>query len=310
MNTTKEKNIAKKKVVHSESSNGVSRTDRIAVRKTYKMFVNGQFIRSESGRIFGFSDGSNEVINISRASRKDFRDAVIAARNAWQSWRSKSAFNRSQILYRIAETLEGRKAQLVHTLKRQGLTEKDALVDIENTIDTFVYYAGWADKYVQVFSSVNPVEGKYFNFSFHESCGVVAIQDESGKGLSTLAAMIAASICGGNTCIVMASELNPMAAVELAEAIEVSDVPAGVCNLLTAYKNELAQQAALHMDVNALIYAGGADELSTKMEKSISSNLKRYVRFLPNQFNRKSLLNPYCILNVQEVKTTWHPISI
>lgn len=304
--------IKKNKKILSKpyTDNGTFSTERLSVKKTYKLFVNGSFPRSESGRVVSFTTNEGQVVNFSRASRKDFRDSVVAARSAFINWKSKSAFNRSQILYRIAETMEGRKSQFVQSLQCQGLSQNDAIDEVNRSIDTWVYYAGWADKYVQVFSSVNPVEGKYFNFSYHEPCGVCVLQDGSGNGLQVMTAILASFLCGGNTCIIIATEFNPLVAVELAEVLSVSDLPAGVCNILTTSKNELALQAATHMDVNTLIYAGSDNELSYKMESEISNNVKRYVRFFPNQFNSDSLLNPYCVLNAQELKTTWHPISI
>lgn len=293
-------------------SNGRSKEEkpRLQIQKTYKIFIDGKFVRSESGRYYKLNDASgNFIADICRSSRKDFRDAVVAARKAQSAWASRSAYNRSQILYRIAETMEGRKEQFVFTLQKEGIEQKLASAEVQAAIDRWVYYAGWCDKYQQIFSSVNPVESSHFNFSYPEPTGVVSVIAPETSGLLGLISVIAPVIAGGNLCVVLVSEKHPMAATELAEVLHTSDVPAGVVNLLTGFGKEIIPHASSHMDVNAIVYArNNADELKSVKENA-SLNVKRVIhRFAGDYFNSNAQ-SPYFILDTCEIKTTWHPVG-
>jgi acyl-CoA reductase-like NAD-dependent aldehyde dehydrogenase len=285
---------------------------RLPVLKTYKIFINGQFPRTESGRYYVAQSLSGELLgNICRSSRKDFRDAVVAARGAQSSWASKTAYNRGQILYRIAEMLEGRAAQLRDELARHGgLAASAASVEVARTIDRVLYYAGWCDKYQQVFSSVNPVATSHFNFSILEPTGVVSILAPQRSALLGLVSTIIPPLAGGNTCVALASTDNPLSAVTFAEVLETSDLPAGVVNILTGYRDELIEHFASHMDVNACVYCGNdAKELAPVRTKA-SLNVKRVVTYDRDDWTADDAQSPYFILDAQEVKTTWHPVGI
>ena len=228
---------------------------RMPVAKTYKIYIDGKFPRTESGRYFTIDGGDGSVIaNICRGSRKDFRNAVVAARKAFPGWSGASAYLRGQILYRIAEMLEGRAEQFVAELVLQGVAKRRARKEIDASIDRLIYYAGWSDKYQQVFSAVNPVSSPHFNFSVLEPAGVVSVLAPDDSGLLGLVSNIAPVIVGGNTTVVLASEQRPLCAVSFAEVLHASDVPAGVVNILTGYREELTGQFASHMDVNAVVY--------------------------------------------------------
>jgi len=251
-------------VTHEASSNGhAGKSKRLDVLKTYKLYIDGKFPRTESGRYYPWKDSSGTVLaNICRGSRKDFREAVVAARKAQSGWAAKSAYNRGQILYRIAEMLEGRKAQFVTELVQQGLTNVAAEKEVNLSIDRLVYYAGWSDKYQQVFSSVNPVESSHFNFSVPEPTGIVSILSPENYGLIGLVSTIAPAIVGGNTVIVLASFSKPLAAITFAEVLHSSDVPGGVVNIITGLRSELLSHFSNHMDVNACVYYDAdADEI-------------------------------------------------
>ena len=285
---------------------------RLPVLKTYKIFINGQFPRTESGRYYVAKSSSGELLgNICRSSRKDFRDAVVAARNAQSSWASKTAYNRGQILYRIAEMLEGRAGQFREELARLGGPAASAAsVEVERAIDRVLYYAGWCDKYQQVFSSVNPVATSHFNFSILEPTGVVSILAPQRSALLGLVSTIIPTIAGGNACVTLASTNNPLPAVSFAEVLETSDLPAGVVNILTGYRDELVEHFASHMDVNACVYCGrDAKELELVRTKA-SLNVKRVVTYDRDDWTRDDAHSPYFILDSQEVKTTWHPVGI
>ena len=227
---------------------------RLEVLKTYKIFIGGQFPRTESGRYYTPLDSKGKALaNICLSSRKDVRNAVVAARKAFGPWSERSAFNRGQILYRIAEMLEGRQAQFVDELMRQGSSKVAATNEVNLSIDRIVYYAGWCDKYNQVVSSVNPVSSSHFNFSSLEPMGVVGVVAEQSTSLIGLVSLILPAICGGNSTVVLASEKLPLCAVTFGEVIHSSDVPAGVINILTGSPEEMAVILASHMDVNALI---------------------------------------------------------
>ena len=284
--------------------------DRVTVAKTYKIYIDGKFPRTESGRYFTLSDSRGVVIaNVCRSSRKDFRNAVVAARGAVAGWSASIAYLRGQILYRVAEMLEGRRAQFVDELVLQGLGKRKAGSEVDASVDRLVYYAGWADKYQQVFSAVNPVSSSHFNFSVLEPTGVVAIMAPESSGLLGLVSNVAPAIAGGNTCVALASESLPLSAISFAEVLHSSDVPAGVANLLTGYRNELRGQFASHMDVNAVVYCDGDTDVASHVQIEAAENMKRVVARTGVDWNKGAAQNPYLIRDTQEVKTTWHPIG-
>jgi acyl-CoA reductase-like NAD-dependent aldehyde dehydrogenase len=264
-------------------------TDRLPVRKTYKLFVGGAFPRSESGRTY-----EAEGQNVARASRKDVRDAVQAARSAQPKWAAATAYNRGQVLYRLAEMVEARAAEFADLSTGRE--------EVERSIDRIVWYAGWADKLAQVIGSSNPVAGPYFNFTVPEPTGVVAVLAPEEPPLLGLVSRLIPPVVGGNSVIAVASETRPIAAVELAEAVATSDVPGGVINILTGYRKELGPVLASHMDVNALDLAG-ADGDSPELERLAAENVKRVVH------GRPDVQSPWEIANFLELKTVWHPIG-
>lgn len=286
-------------------------SSRISVLKTYKLYINGEFPRSESGRSYSLSNARGKTIaNVCQSSRKDFRNAVTAARNAQAKWAARSGYNRGQILYRLAEHVEGRRQQFTEELRREGMKPKPAEAEIDHTIDRLVYYAGWADKYVQIFSTVNPVVSSHFVFSVPEPTGVVSILQGAGQGLLSLVSLICPVILGGNTVIFLADDQHPLSAITFSEVLAAGDVPPGVVNILTGYRSELVVHMASHMDVNAIIYAGNDVEEKKLVQAESSRNLKR-VSFAPTAgFEEKEWEDPRLILHTQEIKTTWHPIGM
>ena len=282
---------------------------RLEVLKTYKIFIGGQFPRTESGRYYTPLDSKGKALaNICLSSRKDVRNAVVAARKAFGPWSERSAFNRGQILYRIAEMLEGRQAQFVDELMRQGSSKVAATNEVNLSIDRIVYYAGWCDKYNQVVSSVNPVSSSHFNFSSLEPMGVVGVVAEQSTSLIGLVSLILPAICGGNSTVVLASEKLPLCAVTFGEVIHSSDVPAGVINILTGSTDEMAPILASHMDVNALITSNLETKLSNKLALLSVDNLKRKFDYEEN-WNQQDKQALHYISDLQEIKTTWHPIE-
>ena len=283
---------------------------RLEILKTYKIYIGGQFPRTESGRYFIATNKKGEnLANVCLGSRKDFRDAVVAARNAFGGWSGRAAFNRGQILYRIAEMLEGRKAQFIGELIKQDSTKAQAENEVNLCIDRLIYYSGWCDKFQQLFSSVNPVASSHFNFSVPEATGVVAAIAPQNDSLLGLVSVIAPIIAGGNTCIVLASATKPLCAVTFAEVLNSSDLPGGVVNILTGKVAELVPYFADHMDVNATIFCE-ADEATQKMIKEKSSlNVKRVVLYDKVKWADATGQSPYFIMDLQEIKTTWHPIE-
>jgi acyl-CoA reductase-like NAD-dependent aldehyde dehydrogenase len=290
---------------------------RLEVLKTYKLYIGGQFPRTESGRYYIATNSKNEKLaNVCLGSRKDFRDAVGAARGAFGRWSSRAAFNRGQILYRIAEMLEGRKAQFIDELMKQDASKAQAEKEVNLSIDRLIYYSGWCDKFQQLYSSVNPVASSHFNFSVPEPTGVVAAiapQNDLPAGrqgsLLGLVSVIAPIIAGGNTCVVLASNTKPLCAVTFAEVLNSSDLPGGVVNILTGKVAELVSFFADHMDVNATVFCE-ADAATQKMIKEKSSlNVKRVVLYDKVKWNDASGQSPYFIMDFQEIKTTWHPIE-
>jgi acyl-CoA reductase-like NAD-dependent aldehyde dehydrogenase len=282
---------------------------RLEVLKTYKLYIGGQFPRSESGRYYPLMDSKKEIIaNVSLSSRKDFRNAEVAARSAFAGWSSKTHFNRGQILYRIAEMLEGRKVQFVEELILQGLSKKQAEAEVSLSVDRWVYYAGWCDKYSALFSTVNPVASSHFNFSVPEPMGVVSIVAPEKSSLLGLVSVLAPVIAGGNTCVVLASEKMPLCSVTLAEVLATSDLSGGVVNILTGTSEELHSHFSSHMDVNALIYCRNNKEEIKLIGENASTNVKR-VFYWDRDWNKDDSQNPYMILDLQEIKTTWHPVE-
>ena len=284
---------------------------RIDIQKTYKLFIDGKFPRTESGRYIKWTDvKETTIVNICRGSRKDFRNAMVSARGAVSGWSSRTAYNRAQILYRIGEMLEGRKDQFIAELTLQGLSKKQAENEISQSIDRLIYYAGWADKFQQVFSRVNPVSLPYFNFTVPEATGVVAAIAPDDSSLLGLVSIIAPVIAGGNTIVILASESFPLCSITFAEVLHSSDVPDGVVNILTGYRNELIEHFSSHMDVNAIIYCGDNSDDKKLVETNAALNVKHVIHF-PNQDWAKNLhQSPYHILKCQETKTTWHPIGV
>ena len=262
---------------------------RLPVRKTYKLYVGGAFPRSESGRTY-LAEGQN----VARASRKDLRDAVRAARAAQAGWAGATAYNRGQVLYRIAETMESRRADLA--------TCCSGVQEVDTSIDRMVWYAGWADKLAQVLGGTNPVAGPYFNFTIPEPTGVVGILAPDEPALEGLVSRLAPAIVGGNAVVVVASEQHPLVAIEFAEALATSDVPGGIVNILTGHRAELAPWLAAHMDVNA-IDVTGADGLAPELERAAADNVKRVVRGVA------TAQSPWEIAAFLELKTVWHPIG-
>jgi acyl-CoA reductase-like NAD-dependent aldehyde dehydrogenase len=262
---------------------------RLPVKKTYKLYLGGSFPRSESGRTY-----EAEGANVARASKKDLRDAVRAAREAFPKWAAMTAYNRGQVLYRVAEMMEGRRAQFAE------LTGDDGEVDA--AIDSWVWYAGWADKLAQLLGSSNPVAGPYFNFTVPEPTGVVGVVAPEKPPLAGLVGRLAPAIVGGNAAVILASEKRPLAAVTLAEVLATSDLPGGVVNLLTGRKDELCPVLAAHMDVNALDL-GGVEGDRAELERLAADNVKRVVANGDGQ-------SPWHVAAFLELKTVWHPIGV
>ena len=283
---------------------------RVPVAKTYKIYIDGKFPRTESGRYFPLADRKGHVIaNVCRGSRKDFRNAVVAARKAQAGWAKASAYLRGQILYRIAEMLEGRRDQFVGELVIQGATQRAAKREVDLSIDRLIYYAGWADKYQQVFSAVNPVSSSHFNFSVLEPTGVVSVVAPDDSGLLGLVSNVAPTIAGGNACVVLASETMPLCAVSFAEVVHASDVPGGVVNILTGLRDELTEHFASHMDVNAVVWCDGGKKTAGEVQRLAAENVKRVIRRTRVDWSKDDAQDPYLIRDTQEVKTTWHPIG-
>jgi len=281
---------------------------RVEVLKTYKIYIDGKFPRTESGRFYKVLNKAKEPIaNVCLSSRKDVRNAVQSARKAQGSWQERTAFNRGQVLYRIAEMLEGRRTQFVEELMLENSTKKEAQMEVDNSIDRIVYYAGWCDKFNQVASSVNPVSSSHFNFSSYEPMGVIGIMAVQSSGLLGLVSMLMPVIAGGNSCVIIASEDKPLCAVTLAEVMNSSDVPGGVVNILTGHIDELWSPLSSHMDVNG-ISLDVRNKYVTKVQLASVDNLKR-VRAYSNDFSLMQEQGIQFITDFQELKTTWHPIE-
>jgi len=286
---------------------------RIAVRKTYKLYIGGAFPRSESGRSYVVqgSDGGF-LANAALASRKDARDAVVAARKAFGGWSGATAYNRGQVLYRVAEVLEGRRAQFADEVRQAtGISRSEAFSEVDAAVDRWVWYAGWSDKIAQVRGGANPVTGPYFNFSLPEPTGVVAVlapQDGAGSALLGLVSVIAPAIVGGSTAVVVASEKYPLPAVTLSEVLATSDVPGGVVNMLTGRVAEIAPWLASHMDVNAIDLAGAPGALADDLAVAAAENLKRVVRLPSADWTAEPGIER--MTAYLETKTVWHPMGV
>jgi acyl-CoA reductase-like NAD-dependent aldehyde dehydrogenase len=285
-------------------------SERVAVRKTYKLYIGGAFPRSESGRSYPVTSSKGELLaHAAQASRKDVRDAVVAARKAFGGWSKATAYNRGQILYRIAEMLEGRRAQFADEVSAaEGGSAKAALTLVDEAIDRWVYYAGWADKYAQVAGNTNPVAGPYFTFSLPDPTGVVAVLAPQDSSLLGLASVLAPVIATGNTAVVVASQERPLPAVSLAEVLATSDLPGGVVNLLTGITTELAPWLAGHRDVNAIDLTGAAPEQRAALETAAADNVKRV--FVPRSTSWADDPGTKRMSAFVETKTVWHPIGV
>jgi acyl-CoA reductase-like NAD-dependent aldehyde dehydrogenase len=289
-------------------------SERLAVRKTYKLAIGGAFPRSESGRSYEVRDAKGRFLaNAAMASRKDARDAVAAARKAYLGWSAATAYNRGQVLYRVAELMEGRRAQFVDEVAAgEGTTRPRADRLVDEAIDRWVWYAGWADKIAQVTGSSNPVAGPYFDFSVPEATGVVAVIAPQASSLLGLVSVLAPVVVSGNTAVVVAPERRPLPAVTLAEVLSTSDVPGGVVNVLTGFTAEIAPWLASHMDVNAIDLAGiaGDTDLGRALEVSAADNLKRYLRAPAAEPDWTAVPGVERLTFFLETKTVWHPVGM
>lgn len=283
--------------------------ERINVLKTYKIFIGGKFPRTESGRFYQLNNRSKAIANVCLSSRKDLRNAVVAARGAFEKWSGSTAYNRSQILYRMAEMMEGRKDQFISELVLQGVDRKEATLEVDLSIDRVIYFAGWADKINQVFGSVNPVATSHFNFSLMEPMGVVGLVAPENSGLLGLVSSLCPILVSGNCAVVLASEKLPLCSITLAEVLVTSDVPEGVVNILTGKKEEIMLHLAKHMDVNAIYLTDNLEHKKLVQEEAIQ-NLKRVVVGKQKSWDDSSVENPYIITDFMETKTTWHPIEV
>jgi acyl-CoA reductase-like NAD-dependent aldehyde dehydrogenase len=286
---------------------------RLDVRKTYKLYIGGAFPRSESGRSYVVEDSKGTFLaNASQASRKDARDAVVAARKAFGGWSTRTPYNRGQVVYRIAEVLEGRRDQFVDEVQRsEGVAKRAAAASVDTAIDRLVWYAGWADKVAQVVGGTNPVAGPYFDFSIPEPTGVVAIVAPQDSSLLGLVSVVAPAIVTGNTVVVLTSYERPLPAITLSEVLATSDVPGGVVNVLTGSTAEVAPWLASHMDVNAIDLTGvESSELAVELETAAADNLKRVVR--PGAETDDWNADPGIgrMTRFLETKTVWHPIGV
>ncbi|MBG88091.1 MAG: aldehyde dehydrogenase [Verrucomicrobiales bacterium] len=288
--------------------------NRLNVRKTYKLYIGGKFARSESGRVLMATSPSGEDLdNYSHASRKDFRDSVVAARKAQSGWAKSTAYLKGQILYRAAEMLEGRQDDLAKEVSRShGVTMAKARSGVATVIDRLVYYAGWTDKYQQIFGSVNPVATSHFNFTTPEPTGVVVIAAPDEPVLLPMISLLAPVILSGNAAIVIPSPNAPLPALSFAEILATSDLPGGVVNILAGPRDELAKHASEHMDVNAIVDATGNAAFGTTCQAGVATNLKRYVKRSLNadDWFGEAAEDPYWILDTVEQKTAWHPIGV
>ncbi|MCM2577884.1 aldehyde dehydrogenase family protein [Streptomyces meridianus] len=284
--------------------------DRLSVFKTYKLFVGGKFPRSESGRVYEVTDAKGTwLANAPLSSRKDARDAVVAARKAFAGWSAATAYNRGQILYRIAEMLEGRRDQFVTEVAAgEGLSKAKATAQVDAAVDRWVWYAGWSDKVAQIAGSANPVAGPFFNLSTPEPTGVVTVLAPQESSFLGLVSVIAPAIVTGNTVVVVASEKSPLPALSLGEVLATSDLPGGVVNVLSGRTAEIAAPLAAHQDVNAIDLTGAGADLAKDLETAAADNLKRVVR--PSVTDWLADPGTGRMLSFLETKTVWHPIGV
>ena len=287
---------------------------RLQVQKTYKLFIGGKFVRGENGRVLAARGSGRALLaNYCRASRKDFRDAVTAARNAFAGWSRQSAYLRGQILYRAAEMLEMREAELrAEVARADGGRPTPARTEAAQTVDRLVHYAGWTDKFGQIFSAVNPVASSHFNFTMPEPTGVVVIVCPDEPPLLALVSLLAPVILAGNTAVVLPSTKSPLPALTFSEIIATSDLPGGVVNILAGDRAELAPHFASHMDVNAIVDASGDEKIARELQRGGAFNVKRYVHrdLSAADWRGRAAENPYWILDTVEMKTAWHPIGV
>ncbi|MFD1830536.1 aldehyde dehydrogenase family protein [Streptomyces desertarenae] len=285
---------------------------RLGVPKTYKLFVGGKFPRSESGRVYEVTDTrGNRLANAPLASRKDARDAVVAARRAFGAWSGATAYNRGQILYRIAEMLEGRRDQFAaEVAAAEGLSRAKAAAQVDAAVDRWVWYAGWSDKVAQVAGGANPVAGPYFNLSTPEPTGVVAVLAPQESSFLGLVSVLAPVIVTGNTAVAVAAERAPLPALSLAEVLATSDLPGGVVNILSGRTAEIAAPLAAHQDVNAIDLAGADPELAKELETAAAENLKRVLRPADATSDWSADPGTRRMLAFLETKTVWHPIGV
>jgi acyl-CoA reductase-like NAD-dependent aldehyde dehydrogenase len=289
----------------------ISMSERLAVRKTYKLYIGGAFPRSESGRSYPVfaADGGELLAHAAQASRKDVRDAVVAARKAFAGWSRATAYNRGQVLYRVAEMLEGRREQFAaEVAASEGVPRERAAADVDAAIDRWVHYAGWADKYSQVVGATNPVAGPYFTFTLPEPTGVVAMLAPQDSSLLGLVSVLAPALTTGNTAVVVAAQDRPLPAITLAEVLATSDLPGGVVNLLTGFTAELAPWLASHRDVNAIDLTGAAAQARAELQADAADNVKRV--YVPRSFDWAADPGLARLNAFVEAKTVWHPIGV
>jgi acyl-CoA reductase-like NAD-dependent aldehyde dehydrogenase len=287
-----------------------SKEPRLRVRKTYKLAIGGAFPRSESGRSYPVHDASGALLaNAAQASRKDVRDAVVAARKAFPGWSGATPYNRGQVIYRVAEMLDGRREQFAaEVTAAEGVTTAAALATVGESIDRIVWYAGWADKFAQVAGSANPIAGPYFNFSLPEPSGVVAILAPQESSLLGFVSALAPVLCTGNTAVIVASERRPLPAVSLSEVLATSDLPGGVANVLTGFTSELAPWLASHRDVNAIDLTGVAAPDRAELQRAAADNVKRV--YIPAVEDWAAEPGTGRLTAFVETKTVWHPIGV
>jgi acyl-CoA reductase-like NAD-dependent aldehyde dehydrogenase len=277
---------------------------RLEVKKTYKLYIGGKYPRSESGRSYAAIDADGDVVaRVAQGSRKDLRDAVRSARGAQESWAGRTGYNRGQIIYRIAETLEDRAGTFTELLMATGSSESEASAEVDAAVDRVVWYAGWADKFAQIYGNLNPVSGPFFNISSPEPTGVVGVIAPEEPGLLGLVSRLVPVLVPGNVAVVLASESRPMPAITFSEVLDTSDVPGGVVNVLTGRKDELIPWLADHMDVNAVDAGGATPEQARRVQEGAVHNVKRVV--LPT--TNGPAQSPYRIAAFTETKTVWHP---
>jgi len=279
---------------------------RLDVRKTHKLFIGGAFVRGESGRALAAVDAAGiHLDNFCHASRKDLRDAVAAARSAFGGWAKKSAYLKGQILYRAAEMLESRAAAMAAEIARAGVDPSEARREVDAAIDRLVYFAGWTDKFAQVFGAVNPVASSHFNFTVPEPTGVVVVLAPDEPSLVAPVALLAGVILTGNAAVILASETKPLPLLGFAEILATSDLPGGVVNILSGKRAELIPHIAAHKDINAVVDGSGDPSAQAELRQGTAVNLKRYARR-----QNPAEENPYSILDSIEFKTAWHPIGV